>query len=100
MNQKQSEGLSVVLDQSNEIFKLLRMNAEIDIICLRMEERNLLIIELVEEANEEVREEIIRRLMLVRDEEDKLLNNYRVQQEEIKSSLIKLHHSKGYTSVE
>jgi hypothetical protein len=62
-----------------------------------MTERNELVVNLVEHADETTRVEIFTQLFVIRDKEDEYLIPYRQELQQVKTSLINLNHTQQYS---
>jgi len=100
MKQQEQEDLARILLLSRDILDMLRDKGELGLISRKMQVRNVSIMQLFEGAALESREEMLRQLMVVRDEEDKLLESYRVEYREVESALIGLGHSRQYSTID
>lgn len=88
--------LNTILELSKDIIADLQQEGDLKLIIVKMERRNNLIIELVDKSPENDRGELISNLLLIKDEEDKMMIPHRQEFENVKRALIQLNHSRGY----
>lgn len=100
MNKIVAKQLSRIFALSDEIHHDLMLNQDLDGIAVKMEKRNQLVINIMDQSDEETKKEILAQCLVIRDQEEELLIPYRKRFEEVKLSLIQLNQAQEYSCSE